>query len=119
MKTQQKIETNDDVLNIIYEINKDLEYEISSEGIVSIIKRQDHKIQRVLRKLKAKIPKYSRIEFDEKSSFVFQEIDGQKNIREIGELVDKKFSEQAQPLYENLLLFLNHLEVNSKYISKK
>lgn len=119
MKKNKEITTNDDVLNIVYLVNDDLEYEVDSRGIVTILKRQDHKIQKALRCLKAKIPEYTKIELDEKSSFVFQAIDGKKTIKEIGELVDQKFNEQAYPLYENLLLFLNHIEVNSKYISKK
>ncbi|MDF9866813.1 hypothetical protein OKW22_000368 [Bacilli bacterium PM5-3] len=119
MKKQETIKTNDDVLNIVYVINDDLEYETNDQGIVTILIKQDHKIQKFFRRLKAKIPEYKKIELDEKSSFVFNLIDGKRTIKEIGELVDEKFKEQAHPLYENLLLFLNHIEVNSKYISKK
>jgi len=30
--------------------------------------------------------------------------------------MDEKYGEEAKPLYERLLLFLNHIEVNAKYI---
>lgn len=111
------IETNDDVLKIVYAIEEDLLYEVN-EGVVTIIIKQDHKIQRFFRKLKAKIPENKRIELDERSSFVFLQIDGKRSVEEIADLVDAKFKEQAHPLFENLLLFLNHIEVNEHYIKR-
>ncbi|MDL2211620.1 PqqD family peptide modification chaperone [Erysipelotrichaceae bacterium OttesenSCG-928-M19] len=119
MSNKKTIETDDDVLDIVYGVKDEIEFEVSATGIVTILKKQDKGIQRFFRKLKFKIPEYTRIELDERSSFVFRQIDAQRTVREIGELVDKEFKEQAHPLYENLLLFLNHIEVNEKYIEKK
>ena len=54
-----------------------------------------------------KKPKISYIHLDEFGSFVFKQIDGKKDITEIGALVKENFGDEAEPLYERL----------SKYIS--
>ncbi len=107
---------NDDVLNIIYKIDENLVYEIDNDGIVTVCEKQDHKIQNFFRKLKFKIPEYKRITLDGYASFVFNQIDGVKTIKEIGESLELEFGDKANPLYERLLLFLNHIDVNSHYI---
>ena len=55
---------------------------------------------------------------DEYSSEVFLDIDGEKSVKEIGEILDYKYGMQIHPLYERLLLFLNHINVNLHYIEK-
>ena len=109
---------NDDVLNIVYKLDDNSAYEIDNHGIVTISEKQNHKVQIFFRKLKFKIPEYKKIELDEYASFVFNQIDGKKSIKEIGEVLEIKFGEKAHPLYERLLLFLNHIEANSHYIIK-
>ena len=59
-----------------------------------------------------------KIELDEYCSTVFLLIDGKKTVREIGESLEKKFGNKVYPLYERLLIFLNHIDVNCKYIKK-
>ena len=49
---------------------------------------------------------------------MFIQIDGSKTVKEIGELLEKKFGENVYPLYERLLVFLNHICVNCKYIQR-
>ena len=112
------MKSNEEVLNIVYKICDSMEFEVNNEGIVTIFEKQDHKIQNFLRKLKFNIPKYRKIELDEYSSTVFLLIDGNKTVKEIGESLDKKFGNKVHPLYERLLLFLNHIDVNCKYIEK-
>ncbi|MDR1782401.1 MAG: PqqD family peptide modification chaperone [Bacilli bacterium] len=117
-KNKPVLENNEDVLNIIYKHDDNLIYEVNDNGIVYIIKQYNHPIQNFFRKIKFKIPKEKKIELDEKSSFVFLQIDGVKTIKDIADLVDNRFGEKAYPLYENILLFLNHIEVNEKFIVK-
>ncbi|MGL5314444.1 MAG: PqqD family peptide modification chaperone [Peptostreptococcaceae bacterium] len=112
------MKTNEDVLNIIFKICDGVEYEVSDNEIVTILEKQDHKIQKFFRKLKVKIPNFKKIELDEYSSAVFLEIDGVKTVEEIGQILEVKFGEKVNPLYERLLVFLNHLDVNCKYIEK-
>lgn len=110
------MKSNEEVLNLVYQIRDDLEYEVDEKSIVTIIKRQEHWVQRFFRKLRFKIPEITYIKLDAYSSFIFLNIDGNRTVKEIGEIMDEKYGEEAKPLYERLLLFLNHIEVNAKYI---
>ena len=112
------MENNKDVLNIIFKIRDNIEYDVNEVGIVTILEKQDHKIQRFFRKLKFKIPMYRKIELDEYSSTVFLEIDGKKTVKEIGKKLEDKFGDKVSPTYERLLVFLNHIDANCKYIEK-
>lgn len=110
--------SNEEVLNIRFKVCDNLEYKIDKEGIVTVFEKQDHKLQRFFRKLKFKIPMYKTITLDEYSSEVFIQIDGSKTVKEIGKLLDDKFGKNVYPLYERLLVFLNHIYINCNYIEK-
>lgn len=112
------MQNNEDILNIIFKIADHIKYEIDENGVVTILEKQDHKIQRFFRKLKVKIPEYKKTSLDDYGSFILLQIDGNKTVKEIGENLEIKFGEVTHPLYERLLLFLNHIEVNSHYIEK-
>lgn len=112
------LNNNEEVLNIIFRISDHIEYEIDENSIVTIVEKQDHKIQRFFRKIKIKIPEYKKTSLDDYGSFILLQIDGNKTVKEIGENLETKFGEVTHPLYERLLLFLNHIEVNSHYIEK-
>ncbi|MBO3446405.1 PqqD family peptide modification chaperone [Clostridium sp. CCUG 7971] len=112
------MKNNDDVLNLVFKKIDNIEYEINDEDIVTILEKQDHKIQRFFRKLKLKIPMYKKIELDKYSSYIFLQIDGIKNVKDLGKDLELKYGEKAYPLYERLLLFLNHICENCNYIEK-
>ena len=112
------MKNDEDGLNIVFKLNDNVEYEINENGIVTVLEKQDHKVQQFFRKLKFKIPMYKKIELDEYGSYVFLQIDGKNNIKKIGENLEKKYKEGSYPLYERLLLFLNHIDVNCNYIEK-
>ena len=42
---------NDDVLNIVYKINESLTYDVDNKGVVTILEKQNHKVQNFFRKL--------------------------------------------------------------------
>lgn len=109
---------NEDVLNLKFRICDNVEYKIDDNGRVTIFEKQDHRIQRFFRKLKFRIPLYKEIEFDEISSAVFLDIDGNKTVKQIGEDLVKRFGDKVEPLYERLLVFINHIYINCKYIEK-
>lgn len=109
---------NEEVLNIIFKICDNIEYKINEDKIVTIFEKQDHRIQNFFRKLRFRIPMYKQITLDEYCSAVFMQIDGQKTIQEVGQNLDKKFGERVYPLYERLLVFLNHIDIDCKYIEK-
>lgn len=110
--------SNNEILNIVFKISGNINYEVDKEGIVTVLEKQDHKIQSFFRKLRFKIPMYKKITLDKYSSCVFLQIDGKKTVKEIGEDLDNKYGEKSHPLYERLLIFLNHIEVNCHYIEK-
>jgi mannose-6-phosphate isomerase class I len=112
------INSNEDVLNIIYKISEKIEYEVDKDNIVTVLEKQEHKVQNFFRKLKFKIPEYKKTSLDEYGSCIFLLIDGKKTVKDIGESLEVKFGEKVHPLYERLLLFLNHIEVNCNYIEK-
>ncbi len=112
------LNNNEDVLRIRFKVSDNLEYEVDKDDIVTILEKQDHKIQKFFRKLKLRIPEYKRISLDEYGSYVFLQIDGKRTIKDIGENLEIKYGEKAYPLYERLLLFLKHIDVNCKYIEK-
>lgn len=109
---------NQEILSIIFKISDGLEYEVSTDNIVTMLVKQDHKIQKFLRKLKFRIPEYKKTSLDEYGSYVFLLIDGVKTVKDIGENLEAKYGDKVQPLYERLLLFLNHINVNCHYIEK-
>lgn len=112
------MKNNQEVLNLVFKKSENVEYEVSSDGIVTILEKQDHKVQNFFRKLKFKIPMYKKMELDEYGSFIFLQIDGKKNVEELGIKLEEKYGEESHPLYERLLLFLNHIDVNCHYIEK-
>ena len=112
------MKNNEEVLNLKFRVCDNVEYKIDDNGIVTIFEKQDHKIQRFFRKLMFRIPLYKEIAFDEISSAVFLEIDGDKTVKEIGENLVKRFGDKVEPLYERLLIFINHIYINCKYIEK-
>jgi hypothetical protein len=112
------LKSNEDVLNIIYKISDNLEYEVDKDNIVTILQKQDHKIQKFFRKLKFRIPEYKKISLDEYGSWIFLQIDGKKNVKDIGESLEVKYGDKVHPLYERLLLFLNHIDINCHYIER-
>lgn len=57
-----------------------------------------------------KKPKVSFVHLDEFGSFVWQQIDGQRDITALGELVDAHFHEKVHPLYERLAQYCKILE---------
>lgn len=110
--------TNNDILEIIFVVKKNIKYEVDKDGIVTIYEKQDHWAQNLFRKLKFKIPVYKKISLDEYGSYIFLNIDGNKTVKELGKCLECEFGKETQPLYERLLLFLNHIEVNCEYIEK-
>lgn len=107
---------NNEILDIVFKLSDRIEYEVDKEGLVTILEKQDHRIQSFFRKLKFKIPMYKKTTLDKYGSCVFLQIDGKKTVKEIGEGLEFKYGKESHPLYERLLIFLNHVEVNCHYI---
>ena len=109
---------NDIYLKNIPVVKEDLVYETNGQ-LVSIVIYQDKGFQKFLRKVKFKIPRVSKIELDRFSSFVFIQINGKRNIYEIGQILKKEYDEAIEPLYERLTIFLEFLKNRKKWITYK
>lgn len=55
-------------------------------------------------------PKISYIHLDELGSFLWQQIDGEKTLIELGKEVEERFGETANPLYERLAKYVQILD---------
>jgi hypothetical protein len=53
-----------------------------------------------------------KIKLDEIGSFFWENCDGTKTVKEIGEIQRQKFGEKVEPLYDRISLFLQNLEKN-------
>ena len=104
--------------SIIYSLKENVEFEVVDD-IVYLINRQNHPIQKFMRKIKIKIPQISKLELDIYGSFVFLQIDGKNTIDDIAHNLDEKYRQEAHPLYERLIPFLNYLHDNLKIIEIK
>ena len=105
----------EELLKRVYRLKEDLHYEVR-DGIVFVITEQNAWIQRVLRKIHYKIPETSEMELDKYGSFIFQQVDGKRTVKEIGENLGAAIEEANDQLYDRLLIYLHHLEKNEKYI---
>lgn len=54
-------------------------------------------------------PKISYVHLDKLGSFIWQNLDGKKDVSELAENVESQFGEEAHPLYERLIKYLEIL----------
>ena len=85
------------------------EYTVGEDGIVTLSIENKGVFNKIAQKLLRK-PKISYVHLDEMGSFIYPLMDGKMNITEIGKLVDKKFGEEAHPLYERLAKYFQILD---------
>ena len=68
-----------------------------------------------------KRPKVSYISLDEYGSFVWQQMDGKRNVYEISKLVSERFGKDAEPVVERLVKYIQILYQNKfiGYVKQK
>lgn len=86
-----------------------LKWSCDSNGAVTLEVENKGAFNRVAQKLLKK-PKISYIHLEEFGSFIWQQIDGERDIIKIGEAVRFHFGEKAEPLYERLAQYFKILE---------
>ncbi len=81
------------------------------EGIVTLLIENrgimNSLAQRILKK-----PRITQVHLEKFGSFIWQSIDGKKTVYEIGEEMKAHFGEDAEPLYERLVTYMNSLSAN-------
>lgn len=90
---------------------KNKNWEVQSGGIVEITVENKGFYNTLAQKLFKK-PRYSFIKLDEYGSCVWQQIDGEKTIYEIGQILKQKHAGAADKLYERLAAYFGILEGN-------
>ncbi len=87
----------------------DFKWTLDEEGIVTFEIENTGFFNTIAQKF-FKRPRISYIHLDEYGSFIWQIIDGEKNIIELGEEVKNHFGDKADPLYERLAKFFQILD---------
>jgi hypothetical protein len=105
-------------LEVIFKLVDRIKVTEDESGIVTLWQPQDHKIQNFLRRLKLKIPDYTKLTLDEYGSFVIKQIDGTTTVEAIGIHLKDKFGSSVEPLYERLIPYMEYLAKNRGIIEK-
>lgn len=92
--------------------NEKYKFEVDSEGRVTIFVENRGPFNFVAQKLLGK-PKVSQVHLEEFGSFIWQQIDGIRNVKEIADSLKKKFGEKTEPLYPRISLYMKSLYDNS------
>ncbi len=112
----QDLKKSNNYLDNIPKTNK--KWEITKEGIVEITVENRGFFHKIAQKFFKK-PRYSFIKLDEFGSCVWRQIDGEKTIYEIGQILKTKHEKAAEQLYERLSKFIGILEHNNYIIFVK
>ena len=107
MKKKRVISAN--YLETVPTRNPEINWTEDEKGIVTLEIVNKGFFNKIAQKF-FKRPKISYVHLDENGSFIWQCIDGEKDIIAIGKDVDEHFGEAAHPLYERLAKFFQILE---------
>ncbi len=100
--------TNDNYLEKIPS-KSDITFTTDDKGLITL-EVENKGVMNKIAQFIFKKPKVSYIHLDEFGSFVWNEIDGEKDIIKIGGKVKENFGEKAEPLYERLSQYIKTLE---------
>ena len=106
-------------LDYIPKHNSLYEYTTNKQGRVEIQVKNKGMFNKIAQ-IFFKRPKYSNIELDDFGSFIWERIDGETSIYEMGAAVRERFGKEAEPLYERLSKFMKILHGNGfvVYVNK-
>ena len=84
------------------------EWRTNDQGLVEV-KVHNKGIFNRIAQLLFRRPKYSYIELEGVGTFIWNQIDGVRNVYEIGQIVKAQYGEKAEPLYERLSTYVKSL----------
>lgn len=99
------------VLEFVPVKNPKLSWEEKESGLVTVTIRHTGFYNRLAQTL-FHTPPYSDIDLDTFGSFVWKQIDGDRSIHEIAQLVKAQFGQKAEPLYPRLVTYFRTLKNN-------
>lgn len=109
MKKQNKNNIkNKNFLDLIPVKSEKFRYETDSEGKVTIFVENKGFFNFIAQKIFGK-PKFSQVHLEDFGSFIWQQIDGKKSVKEIADLLYKKFEKKAEPLYPRISVYFKTL----------
>lgn len=115
MARNKKEEKN--YLDYIFEKNPRYEWKEKEDGKVCIIVEWKGFYNKIAQKVFHK-PKKSEIAMDDLGSFVWKQLDGERDLYQVSQLVKAEFGEKAEPVYERLIKFVEIMRDN-KYVLLK
>ena len=110
------MKNNNNFLDYVYRINDELTWTLSESGEVIVDMENKGFTNRIAQKLFKK-PKVSHITLEGIGSFIFTCIDGKRTVYDIGQMVQDKYKDEANPLYERLSVYIKQLD-NLGFISR-
>lgn len=113
-----KIKSKDNLLDFIPQKNEKFEFLVKEDNLVQIIIQRQNPLDKMVRIFK-KTPTEFKVDLDEFGSYAYLNIDGKKNIYEIGNLLLEHFGESIEPAHLRLGSFMNLLKNNNFIYFKK
>ena len=105
---KKKTQSDRNYLDNVPRHNPELKFEIDENNRV-IIYQENKGLMKTLTQKLMKKPRISMIHLDELGSFVWQQMDGERTVYEIAERVKEHFGENADPLYNRLVTYVDTL----------
>ena len=117
MARNKKTEKNTGLtLDAVFQLTDRIVLSEDATGIVTVLEKQDHKIQNFFRRLRFRIPQHKKTELDAYGSFVFKNLDGKTSVEELGNRLREHFGDQIEPVYDRLVAYLQYLERSAGFI---
>lgn len=91
-----------------------MDWKKNKDEVVQLIVWKDKIIDKIVRKF-FDTPEKTIVDLDEIGSFVWESIDGNRNIFEISQLMKDNFGKKVEPLNERLITYIKILK-NNKFI---
>lgn len=107
MKKNKKQEMN--YLDLIPEKDKNLEWYVDEKEMVVLKVENKGFYNRIAQRFFHR-PKYMNVHLDAQGSYIWPQIDGKKTVEELAKLQKEHFGEEAEPLYERIIKYLQILE---------
>lgn len=116
MQEMGRTNRKDNYLDRVPEIN-DKKWNVLEDGIVEVVVENKGFYNTIAQKFFHR-PRFSFIKLDKYGSCVWQAIDGERTVYDIGRILEKEQEGASDKLYERLVTFFGILE-NNKYIRFK
>lgn len=114
MKKQTKAPN---LLDLVPEKSEKFRAEIDKEGKVTIFVENKGLFNFIAQKLFNK-PRFTQIHLEEFGSFIWQQIDGIKTVKEIADILHEQFGEKSDPLYPRICVYMKML-CNYEFVAWK